>query len=717
MPSTALKPVPTQAKVTCATCELHAEAVFRVEGMDCHEEVVILERRLKPLVGLEAMSADVIGQRLHVQYDAAKLTTADMVDAVGQTGMRMWLEHDEPRASAPDVRARFWLTVLSGGALTAGLAATAFARPLAAALLFVAGALVGGVYPARRAVTALRTRTVDINVLMVIAVAGALALGEWLEASSVVFLFALAQWLEARTLERARQAIRALVDLTPRDAIVKRNGGEQRVAVDAIAVGDVVIVRPGDKVPLDGTIVGGHSDVNEAPMTGESLPVDKHPGDEVYAGTINGRGSLELAVTRVGPDTRLARIIHLVEAAQSRRAPVQSFVDRFAKIYTPAVIVLAVLVAAVPPLVAGADAETWFYRSLVLLVISCPCALVISTPVSIVSALSAAARNGVLIKGGAHLERLAAVRAIGFDKTGTLTRGEPGVSDVIAVGSASSQDVLRFAAAVETRSEHPIARAIADRARVDGTDIPEASGFMSVPGMGVEAVVGGRSVVVGNEALMTMRNVATSADLESIRRDGHTLVFVAVDRVLLGAIAVADPLRETAKETLELLRSHGIRHVAMLTGDHSATARVAAKTLSLDEYYAGLLPQEKHDRVLAIREAHGATLMVGDGVNDAPALAAADVGVAMGAAGSDAALETADIALMSDELLKIPYALRLARATLFNVKTNVIVSLVLKAAFLVMAITGSATLWMAVLADTGASVIVVANALRLLRAR
>jgi Cd2+/Zn2+-exporting ATPase len=717
MPSTALKPVPTQAKVTCATCELHAEAVFRVEGMDCHEEVVILERRLKPLVGLEAMSADVIGQRLHVQYDAAKLTTADMVDAVGQTGMRMWLEHDEPRASAPDVRARFWLTVLSGGALTAGLAATAFARPLAAALLFVAGALVGGVYPARRAVTALRTRTVDINVLMVIAVAGALALGEWLEASSVVFLFALAQWLEARTLERARQAIRALVDLTPRDAIVKRNGGEQRVAVDAIAVGDVVIVRPGDKVPLDGTIVGGHSDVNEAPMTGESLPVDKHPGDEVYAGTINGRGSLELAVTRVGPDTRLARIIHLVEAAQSRRAPVQSFVDRFAKIYTPAVIVLAVLVAAVPPLVAGADAETWFYRSLVLLVISCPCALVISTPVSIVSALSAAARNGVLIKGGAHLERLAAVRAIGFDKTGTLTRGEPGVSDVIAVGSASSQDVLRFAAAVETRSEHPIARAIADRARVDGTDIPEASGFMSVPGMGVEAVVGGRSVVVGNEALMTMRNVATSADLESIRRDGHSLVFVAVDRVLLGAIAVADPLRETAKETLELLRSHGIRHVAMLTGDHSATARVAAKTLSLDEYYAGLLPQEKHDRVLAIREAHGATLMVGDGVNDAPALAAADVGVAMGAAGSDAALETADIALMSDELLKIPYALRLARATLFNVKTNVIVSLVLKAAFLVMAITGSATLWMAVLADTGASVIVVANALRLLRAR
>jgi Cd2+/Zn2+-exporting ATPase len=705
------------SKVTCATCEMHAEAVFRVEGMDCHEEVVILERRLKPLAGLEAMSADVIGQRLHVQYDAAKLTTADMVDAVGQTGMRMWLEHEEPRASGPDVRARFWLTVGSGVALTAGLAAGAFDRPLAAALCFVAGAIVGGIYPARRAVTALRTRTVDINVLMVIAVAGALALREWFEASSVVFLFALAQWLEARTLERARQAIRALVDLTPRDAIVKRGLVEERVSVDAISVGDIVVVRPGDKVPLDGTIVAGHSDVNEAPMTGESLPVDKEPGDTAYAGTINGRGSLELEVTHVGPDTRLAKIIHLVEAAQSRRAPVQSFVDRFARIYTPAVIALAVLVAVVPPLFADADAQTWLYRSLVLLVISCPCALVISTPVSIVSALSAAARNGVLIKGGAHLERLAAVRAVAFDKTGTLTRGEPAITDVIALGSASPQDVLRFAAAVETRSEHPIGRAIATHARLTGLDVPAAVGFMSLPGMGVEAVVGGRAVVVGNDALVAERNIATLSQLASIRRDGHTLVFVAVDRVLLGAIAIADPIRETAREMLELLRSYGVKRIAMLTGDHAASARAVAEALALDEHHAGLLPQQKHDRIVTMRQAHGAILMVGDGVNDAPALAAADVGVAMGAAGSDAALETADIALMSDELLKIPYALRLARATLFNVKTNVIVSLVLKAAFLIMAVTGSATLWMAVLADTGASVIVVANALRLLRAR
>ena len=382
-------------------------------------------------------------------------------------------------------------------------------------------------------------------------------------------------------------------------------------------------------------------------------------------------------------------------------------------------IALAVLIAIVPPLVMGAHVATWLYRSLVLLVIACPCALVISTPVSIVSALSAAARNGVLIKGGAHLERLAEVRVVAFDKTGTLTRGEPRVSDVIPVGSASSTDVLRYAAAAEARSEHPIARAIAAHARQVGLDVPAVTSFVSMPGMGAEAIVSGRCVVIGNEALLVSRDVSIPPDLDraALRRAGYSLVFVAVDRILLGAIAVADPLRETARETIELLRSHGIRHVAMLTGDHAESARAVATALALDAYHYGLLPEQKHARVLAMRGARGAVLMVGDGVNDAPALAAADVGVAMGAAGSDAALETADVALMSDELLKIPYALRLARATVRNVKTNVVVSLVLKAAFLVLAITGSATLWMAVLADTGASVIVVANALRLLRAR
>jgi Zn2+/Cd2+-exporting ATPase len=700
----------------CTNCEIHAEAVFRVEGMDCNEEVVILERRLRPLAGMEALSADLVGQRLHVSYDAAKLTTAAIVDVVAQTGMRMWLEHEGPGAASPDVRMRFWLTAVSGAAFVAAFGVKSWSPALATGLL-IAATVIGGVFPARHALVALRTRTVDINVLMIIAVVGATALGEWFEGASVVFLFALAQWLEARTLDRARQAIRALVELSPREAIVRRNGVEYRAPVEAIPVGAEIVVRPGDKVPLDGRVLAGHGDVNEAPITGESLPVDKGPGDEVYAGSINGRGSLDLEVVRVGRDTRLARIIYLVEAAQARRAPVQSFVDRFARIYTPSVIALATFVAVVPPLVFGGDPATWFYRSLVLLVIACPCALVISTPVSIVAALSAAARNGVLIKGGAHLEQLAAVRVVAFDKTGTLTRGEPRVSDVVATDREPPTEVLRHAAAVETRSEHALARAITARAHELGLELPSVHGFTSIPGRGAEADVGDKHIIVGNDVMLASRGIQVPEDsIEALRRRGNTVVCVACKGRLLGFIGISDPLRDTARETIEMLRLHGVRRVAMLTGDNAVTARAVAASLALDDQHNGLMPDEKHARILAMRS-DGPVLMVGDGVNDAPALAAADVGVAMGAAASDAALETADVALMSGELLKLPYALRLARATVRNIRTNLVVSLALKAVFLVTAMTGAATLWMAVLADTGASVIVVANALRLLRAR
>jgi len=704
--------------VACATCELHAEAVFRVEGMDCSEEVVILERRLKPLAGVEAVSADLIGQRLHVKYDAAKLTTSAIVDAAGQTGMRMWLEHEEPTVEGGDITWRWRLMVACAGAMTAGLGFSAVGRPAAASAFFTAGALVGGIFPVRRAAAAIRSRTLDINTLMVVAVAGALALGEALEATAVVFLFAVAQWLELRTMAGARQAIRSLMDLSPREALVKRGAAACRLPVEDIRVGDEILVRPGDKVPLDGVVATGHSDVNEAPLTGESLPVDKGPGDGVFAGTINGRGALDVRVTRLVRDTRLARIIHLVETAQASRAPIQAFVDRFARVYTPAVLALAIIMAVAPPLVAGADAGTWIYRALVLLVISCPCALVISTPVSIVSAVSAAARNGVLIKGGVHLERLAGVRAVAFDKTGTLTKGELRVVDVLALGTWPPQEVLRYAAAVEARSEHPVARAIVAHSRAGGVEVPIASSFVSVPGMGAEARVDGVSVRIGNARLFHERGmtVPDGPGLDGQRR-ATSMVFVSVDDILAGALAMADRPRDTAREAIELLRGHGVRWVAMLTGDHEGTAARVAEELGLDEYHAGLLPDQKYARVQSLSRRHGPVLMVGDGINDAPALAGADVGIAMGAAGSDAALETADVALMSDELLRLPYAIRLARATLRNVRMNVAISLTLKAAFLVMAIAGTATLWMAVLADTGASVIVVGNALRLLRAR
>jgi Cd2+/Zn2+-exporting ATPase len=686
--------------------------------MDCNEEVIILERRLKPITGVESIAADVMGQRLHVKYDAAKLTTATLVDAIGDTGMRMWLEHEEPVATPAMLEWRTRLMGTSGAALALGWYAAAVDSP-AFVPLFLLATVAGAVYPVRRALTAIRSRTVDINVLMVVAVAGAAAIGEWFEAASVVFLFSVAQWLEARTLERARQAIRALLDLSPQEALVKREGHEHRVALDDIRVGEEIVIRPGDKVPLDGQIAEGHSDLNEAPITGESLPVDKSPGDEVYAGTINGHGALGVRVTRLRRDTRLARITHLVETAQAQRAPAQTFVDRFARIYTPAVIGLALLLIAFPVL-AGGDPAVWFYRSLVLLVISCPCALVISTPVSIVAALAGAARNGVLIKGGAFLERLAAVRTVAFDKTGTLTRAEPQVVGVVTMNGAAEREVLEMAASLEARSAHPIARAVSQHAARAGLAPRPASSFAALHGLGAEGRVGDRRVVVGSERLFDERGFGLEAGQDRIaplRAAGRTLVLVAVDGVARGAIALADRPRETAREAVELLRGHGVQRVVMLTGDHPATARTIAHELGVDEVRAALLPEQKHAAVRELRHAHGAVMMVGDGVNDAPALAAADVGVAMGAAASDAALETADVALMSGELLKLPYALRLARATLRNIRTNVAISLVLKAAFLILAMTGHATLWMAILADTGASVIVVGNALRLLRAR
>ena len=706
--------------VTCTVCELHAEAVFRVEGMDCNEEVVILERRLKPLIGLEALSADLIGQRLHVKYDAAKLTTSAMVDAVGETGMRMWLEHEEPMFGGAALAWRWKLMLACGGLLAFAAIVHASGLTHAAMPLYLTAVATGIVYPLRRGLTAARSRTLDINVLMVIAVAGALALGDWAEAASVVFLFAVAQWLEVRTMERARQAIRALVDLAPREALVRRDGREQRLAVDAIVPGDEVIVRPGEKIPMDGVVFAGRSDVNEAPLTGESRPVDKVPGDEVYAGTINGHGAIELRVLRIGRDSRLSRIIHLVETAQSRRAPVQSFVDRFARVYTPVVLVLAAAVAVLPPLLASASVAVWLYRALVLLVIACPCALVISTPVSIVAALSAAARHGVLIKGGAYLERLAGIRIIAFDKTGTLTKGELDVTDVAVLGRVVALDLIRVAAAVEARSAHPVATAITCHAQALLPELPPVRRFLSLPGMGAEGEVDGRRVVIGNERLIETCGIHAPTpwpDAARLRGEGKSLVFVAADGAMLGAIAVADRPRETARETIELLRAQHVHAIAMLTGDHQDTAAAIARELNVDECHAALLPERKQALVESLRARHGALMMVGDGVNDAPALAAADVGVAMAAAGSDVALETADVALMSDELLKLPYALRLARATMRNVKTNVAISLCLKAAFLGLAIAGVATLWMAVLADTGATVIVVANALRLLRAR
>ncbi|HVL69867.1 MAG TPA: cation-translocating P-type ATPase [Vicinamibacterales bacterium] len=701
---------------TCAVCELHAESTFRIEGMDCHEEVAILERRLARLQGLEGMDADVLAQRLRVKYDAARLSTSAISEAVAQTGMRAWLEHEHPVESTGDTW-RKRLVFGSGAALGIGLVVQFAAPGWPAWPWFAAAAALGGVPVGRRALASIRSRVLDINVLMVVAVIGAVLLREWTEAASVVFLFALAQMLETRAMERARGAIRALMELAPADALVRRGGIEQRLPIDDVRIGDVVLVRPGDKIPVDGLVVAGTSHVNQAPVTGESLPVEKQPGHEVFAGTINGRGALDVEVTRLRGDSTIARIIHIVERAQAQRAPSQTFVDRFARIYTPIVLAVAVLVALVPPAAFGGAWDTWFYRSLVLLVISCPCALVISTPVSIVSALAAAARKGVLIKGGARLEQLATVRCVAFDKTGTLTRGTLHVLDVVPFAGRSPEEVLAVAASVETRSEHPIGQAIVKRARAEGVPLRPVEGFQAVPGRGAEAVLAGAPVLVGSHRFLAERGIR-SPDVEeaaALPDRGGAPVFVAAAGEALGALIVADQPREAAQEALELLRANGIQRIAMLTGDHRQVAATLGRALGIDEVRAELLPADKADAVAALRAEYGTLAMVGDGVNDAPALASADVGIAMGAAGSAVALEAADVALMADELPKISYAVRLSRATARNIRANIAFSLALKGAFLLMAVAGAATLWMAVAADMGASLLVIANALRLLR--
>jgi len=630
--------------------------------------------------------------------------------------------HCEDDAPAPTgARIRGWVTAIAAALVLVGCALGFFAVfPAWVNVLFVVAAVIGSIFPAQRAVQALRRGSLDINALMVIAVVGAVAIGEYEEAAMVVSLFAAAQWLEAQSLDRARKAIGRLLDTAPADVLIRDAAGERRVAVDAVPIGALMIVRPGEKLALDGIVHSGRSDVNQAPITGESVPVEKAEGDDAFAGTINGHGVLAVTVTRRRADTTLARIVHLVETAQAQRAPVQQFIDRFAAWYTPAVIVLAILVLAVPVLAAAQPFDVWLYRALVLLVVACPCALVISTPVSVVSALAGAASHGVLVKGGVHLERLSGVRVVAFDKTGTLTTGTFSVDAVIPLAAVSPADLTRLAACVEAQSEHPIAAAIVARALADGAVLAIPEHVRALPGLGVEGVVDGAAVVCGTPRLFGERGWLTPA-LETtaagVTERGLSPVLVARDGIAIGVLGLRDRPKADAAAVVAALRRHDGTRVAMITGDHDAPAGAMAAELGVDIVRSQQLPQDKVTAVQSLRREFGPVAMVGDGVNDAPALAASDVGIAMGVMGSAAALEAADIALMTDDLSKLPYALRLSRATLANIRANVAISIVLKAAFLALAIFGVATLWMAVLADTGASALVVANAVRLRKFR
>lgn len=591
--------------------------------------------------------------------------------------------------------------------------------------VFLAAIVSGGWMLLPGAWAAVRALRPNISSLMVIAVVGASVIGEWAEAATVVFLFGVAEWLEGWADRRAQRAIETLLEIAPKIATVRRDGRFADLPVEEVRVNEIIAVKSGMNIPLDGEVLTGESSVNQAPITGESVPVDKKAGDTVFAGTINGEGSLEVRVTKAAGDTTLARIIRLVKEAQEQKAPTQRFVDVFARYYTPAVTLLALLVFIVPPLLLNGDWSQWLYRACVLLIIACPCALVISTPVSIVAGLTALARRGVLVKGGAHLESVAKLKALALDKTGTITEGKPQVHGIESLGRSTDAEILRIAAAVDVHSSHPLAKAVVEHATKSGVHFPRAENYVARSGRGAEGMLEGHSYFVGNHRFTHELGVCSPEienRLAAIESRGQSVIVVGhrphddCAGEVLGILAIGDTVRPDAANAIRALHAAGIGRVVMLSGDNQRTADFMAKQVGIDEARGDLLPEDKVAAVKALRAKHGSVGMVGDGVNDAPAMATATVGIAMGAAGTDAAIETADIALMKDDLGKIAETVRLGRRTLGIIRFNITFSLGLKLVFLILTLVGFASLWLAILADTGATLLVVANALRLLRA-
>lgn len=589
--------------------------------------------------------------------------------------------------------------------------------------MFIIAILVGGIGIFKTGFRNLARFEFDMKTLMTIAVIGAAIIGEWEEAAVVVFLFAVSEALEAYSMDKARQSIRQLMDIAPPTATIKRAHGEHfhemELPTEEIEIGDILIVKPGQKIAMDGIVVSGLSAVNQAAITGESIPVSKTVDDEVFAGTLNEEGALEVRVTKRVEDTTISKIIHLVEEAQAEKAPSQQFVDRFAKYYTPAIMIVALLVAVIPPLFIG-DWQHWIYQGLAVLVVGCPCALVVSTPVAIVTAIGNAARQGVLIKGGIHLEQLGHIEAIAFDKTGTLTKGQPAVTDIFTSQNMSKDYVLQLVAAVEKQSQHPLAKAILQALHEENLTELIPTDFQSVTGKGAYATVDGQIIYVGSLkwiATLTTVDEMIKEQVEKLQQQGKTVVAAVSNNQFIGMIGIADQLRQESKEVLNKLNGLKVKHKVMLTGDAKPTAQAIATSLNMTDVRASLLPAEKLMAIKDLRAQYGAVAMVGDGVNDAPALAAADVGIAMGGAGTDAALETADIALMGDDLTKLPYTIGLSRKTLRIIKENIIFALALKLVALLLVIPGWLTLWIAIFADMGATLLVVFNSLRLIKTK
>lgn len=611
--------------------------------------------------------------------------------------------------------------ILSGISLAVAYGLEKFGGPAMAFIpLYIVAMVLGGWGNFKKAARALPRMNFNMSVLMSVAVIGALTIGQYEEGASVAFLYAISEMLEAWTMDKARRSIRQLMDIAPKTARVRRAGVESEVPVEEINVDDVMIIRPGEKIAMDGVIINGESAINQAAITGESIPAEKGPGAEVFAGTLNTTGSLEVRVTKLVQDTTIAKIIHMVEDAQGKRAPSQAFVEKFAAVYTPFVLALAFGIVFIPPIFLGYEWAPWIYRGLALLVVACPCALVVSTPVAIVSAISNAAKNGVLIKGGIYLEEAGSLNAIAFDKTGTLTKGEPVVTDIVPVGSLPEDRLLKMAASLEARSEHPLAIAIVKAAEGRGYQIGPAEAFTAITGRGAQGKIDGQVIYIGNPRLFTELGVSltpVAKQVEDLQKQGKTAMIMGTQTEFLGLIAVADEVRDTSAAAIAALRQAGIQHTIMLTGDNAATAQAMAARVGVDDFRAELLPQDKVTAVQELLGKYGKVAMIGDGINDAPALALSTVGIAMGGAGTDTALETADIALMADDLSKLPFTIRLSRKALSIIRQNITFSLVIKAIAVLAVFPGWLTLWLAILADMGATIVVTLNSLRLLQVK
>ncbi|GKV66020.1 MULTISPECIES: heavy metal translocating P-type ATPase [unclassified Sporosarcina] len=694
--------------------------VYRLQNLSCTSCAAKFEKNIRQIVSVEDVQLNFGASKLTVAGDAS---ISQLEEAGAFDGIKVFPE--KQRIIKQHVP--FWqkrenqTTIAALVLLVAGYAVSSVngGNTWLSIGLFALAILIGGYSLLKEGLLNLTKLEFDMSTLMTIAVIGAALIGDWAEGAVVVFLFSVSEALESYSIDKARSSISSLIEIAPSTATVLRNGKEFEVEVENLQINDVILIKPGQKIAMDGEVIQGDSSVNQAAITGESVPVHKVPGNEVFAGTLNEEGSLQVRVTKLAEDTTIAKIIHLVEEAQAEKAPTQQFVDRFAKYYTPAILVISLLIMIIPPLAMGGLWSEWFYKGLVVLVVGCPCALVISTPIAIVTAIGNAARNGVLIKGGIHLEETGQITVIAFDKTGTLTEGRPEVTDIVSVSSLTEEELLVQAASIEKFSQHPLAASIMRAAEKLPNRLTEAENFQSITGKGAKANLDGRLVYVGSPNLFKELNEIESVyeqQILELQQQGKTVMMVWSETGLDGMIAVADQVRKSSLSIIEKLHHMGIEKTVMLTGDNQSTATAIGRQLGLSEVKAELMPEDKVAMIHSLGQ-YGKVAMVGDGVNDAPALASANIGIAMGGAGTDTALETADIALMADDLEKLPYTIKLSKRTRQVILQNISIALGLKVIALLLIIPGWLTLWMAVMADMGATVIVVLNSLRLMRSK